>query len=230
MRIFAHRGLWSLKEDQNSIKAVENAFQKDLDVEIDIRYYKNSFLISHDEIREDFEYYKLEDMLKVIKKYPKRKFAIHFKYNDWEDCDPKSISSILKGYENQVFLFDMSLDYCLKLKECDEKIIVGVSVGDKHYHDGFANILDAIKSRIDVIWADENRQFYSKELFDLCKKYKKKVYCISPDLATEVGHPNSTLGFEYAIEKLIDYGADGICTDKSMKIKDIYADYSSRRR
>ena len=114
MKIFAHRGLWSSIKEQNSIASVKNALLKGFDVEIDLRYQDGQFLISHDDIDSSKKYVHLKDMLKVIKNYPERKFAIHFKYNDWEECEPKIISSVLDGYKNQIFLFDMSLDYCEK--------------------------------------------------------------------------------------------------------------------
>jgi hypothetical protein len=46
--IFAHRGVWGVKEDQNAESAITNALQSGFSVEIDLRDLLGSIVISHD--------------------------------------------------------------------------------------------------------------------------------------------------------------------------------------
>ena len=85
----------------------------------------------------------------MLKEYPKRKLALHFKYDDWRSPKALNVIKFLKPFNQQVFLFDMSLNFCETMKKTDDSIVVGVSVGDKHYHDGFTNIEDAINVGFD---------------------------------------------------------------------------------
>jgi glycerophosphoryl diester phosphodiesterase len=229
-RIFAHRGFWKTKDEENSLYAFQRALEGGFDIEADLRFMDGKFVIKHDQPNACEILPSLKDVLSILKKYPDRELALHFKYDDWQNPLSFSVIDIIKPFNKQVFLFDMSIEYCEEIKNRDESIRVGVSVGDRHYHDAFASIEDTLVSNIDIVWADEFRQFYSSILFEMCKKKDKIIYCISPDLAAEVGHPNSKNGFVEALHKIIKWGANGICTDKPMEVRKIHADNSTRSR
>ena len=230
LKIFAHRGLWKNRKEKNSIEAIERAFLNGFDVETDLRIVNGEFIISHDLPKINDYCLHLELLLKILKKYPKRTIALHFKYDDWRKPEALNIIKYLKPYKRQVFLFDMSINFCELLKKTASSILVGVSVGDKNYHAGFAEIGDALNANIDFIWADEYRKFYDLNLFNKIKQNNKKVFCISPDLAQGVGHPKAVVGFEKYILNLIKWGVNGLCTDKPKEVRKIYADYCTSGR
>ncbi len=145
--------------------------------------------------------------------------ALHFKYDDWKDEKSLGITEVLQPVKDQVFLFDMSLDYCRQVRERDPGIKVGVSVGDKHYHDAFVSLEAALAADIDIIWADEWRQLYTKEMVEACHAGGKLVHYISPDLGAAVGHPRAEVGYDKTWRNLLAWGADGICTDRSLELK-----------
>ena len=44
-KIFAHRGLWRTKKDENSLTAFSKALEKGYDIEADLRFYNSNFII-----------------------------------------------------------------------------------------------------------------------------------------------------------------------------------------
>jgi glycerophosphoryl diester phosphodiesterase len=48
LEILAHRGLWHLAEEQNTLEAIELAFSHGFGVETDIRYSLGKLVVSHD--------------------------------------------------------------------------------------------------------------------------------------------------------------------------------------
>lgn len=219
MRVFAHRGLWNTKAEENTLRAMEQAFKEGFDLETDLRFFRGSLVIKHDPPRAGEKLPRLLELLSILKKYKDNHVALHFKYNDWKNPGSYEIADILKPFADRVFLFDMSLDYCLALKERNNALRVGVSVGDKKYHDAFCDLDDALRSEIDIIWADEYRNFYAEALIAKVHAHKKIVYCISPDLASAVKHPQAEKGYQETWKDLRKWRADGICTDQPRELK-----------
>lgn len=218
MRNFAHRGLWHKPEEGNSLAAIERALVAGFDVETDVRILDKQFVVKHDKPNASEKLPLLTQLLDVLEKYPDRQMALHAKYKDWADPYFMEICSMLAPVANQIFLFDMSLECCMALKSRNNKIRVGVSVGDKKYHDAFCDLVDALNSEVDLIWADEYRRLYSKDFIKTCQQHGKAIYCISPDIAGMVGHPLAQDGYQQTWQSLIDWGVDGICTDHSMEL------------
>ncbi len=229
-RVFAHRGLWRNPEDENSLAALSRALASGFDIETDLRLLNGEFVIKHDEPLASESLPALLDAVALMQDYPERELALHFKYDDWRDPESFAVIDLLQPIKEQVFLFDMSVEFCEQLKNRDAAIRVGVSVGDKRYHEAFADLETALSSNIDVIWADEFREFYHPEVITLCHRANKLVYCISPDLAASIGHPRAHVGYREVWQNLIQWGADGICTDQSMELRKTYADNSTSSR
>lgn len=219
MKNFAHRGLWKDVAEQNTLTALEAAWRLGLDVETDVRWWQGEFVIKHDDPVKGERLTRLSEVVELLGRYQTRQAALHFKYDDWRDKKSLAVTRVLQPVKDQVFLFDMSLGYCRQVKEKDSQIKVGVSVGDKHYHDAFASLEEALVAGIDVIWADEWRKLYSKEMVVLCHRHGKQVHCVSPDLGVEVGHPQAEDGYQQTWRNLLAWGADGICTDRSLELK-----------
>jgi len=229
MRNFAHRGLWRWPAEQNTLAALGAALDLGLDVETDIRWWQGEFIIKHDYPVRGEKLLKLNEVVELLSHYKTQQAALHFKYDDWKDEKSLGITEVLQPVKDQVFLFDMSLDYCRQVKEKDLGIKVGVSVGDRHYHDAFAGLEQALAADIDIVWADEWRSLYTRELVEVCHKAGKLVYCISPDLATAVGHPRAEVGYDKTWRDLFCWGADGICTDRSLELKTLCRLWYQRR-
>lgn len=221
MRIFAHRGLWKTAKEANTLEAMKRAFEAGFDVETDIRIQNGNFVIKHDPLLKNEVLLELKDILTLARNYTKTYIALHFKYDGQAESFPsKRIVDFLMPFADQVFLFDISRDCCQELKEINKNIKTGVSVGDKKYHDRFCDLEEALKSdSVDIIWADEYRKLYSQDFVDMCHKHGKIVYCISPDLAGVVGHPRARNGYQETWRNLIKWGADGICTDRPLELK-----------
>ncbi|OGL65162.1 hypothetical protein A3B21_00285 [Candidatus Uhrbacteria bacterium RIFCSPLOWO2_01_FULL_47_24] len=221
MRIFAHKGLWKVKQEANTLVALEKALEADFDLETDIRIQNGNFVIKHDPPSANEVLLELKDALTILKGYGTRYMAIHCKYDDWKITSSlNKIIALLTPFTNQVFLFDVARSYCRELKRRNKNIKIGVSVGDKKYHDRFYDLEEAIESDgVDIIWADEYRKLYSKKFIDMCHAQGKLVYCISPDLAGAVGHPKAEDGYQETWQDLIKWGADGICTDRPLELR-----------
>lgn len=229
MRNFAHRGLWKVPAEQNTLAALKAALRQGLDVETDIRWWQGEFIIKHDDPVRDEKLLKLNEVVELLGHYKTQQAALHFKYDDWKDAESLAIVDILEPVKEKVFLFDMSLDYCRQVKEKDPGIKVGVSVGDKHYHDAFAVLDEALTAGIDIIWADEWRRLYTREMVEACHARGKLMHCISPDLGVAVGHPRAEVGYDKTWRNLLAWGADGICTDRSLELKALCRSWYQQR-
>lgn len=219
MKIFAHRGLWLSKEQQNTEGAVRRALENGLDVEIDVQIAAGNFVITHDAPQKGESLPNLDTMLRLLDDFPLATYALHLKRETWHDVLTTTIVDTIAPYLEQVFLFDISLAYGAILKAYNSKVQFGVSVGDKPYHPDFSLLAEALASEVDIVWADEYRHFYSEQLVEQCHAQHKKVYCISPDLASGVGHPRAQQGFATTWRELIRWKADGICTDHPLDLK-----------
>ena len=221
MRILAHKGMWSVADEANTLEAIRKAFEAGCDVETDIRMQNGRVVIKHDPPLPNEALLELTDVLALVQGDHTRMLALHVKDEDWkESAAVDTITTLLTPVADHVFLFDMSRTCCQEVKKRNRRIQTGVSVGDKKYHDRFCDAEEAVTSGIiDIIWADEYRQLYSKEFIERCHAHGKLVYCISPDLASVVGHPRAREGYQETWEDLLEWGADGICTDQPLALK-----------
>ena len=132
MRIFAHKGLWKIKKEANTLEAMNKALDAGFDLETDIRIQNGRFVIKHDPALQDEDLLNLKEVLTLFKKYDKNYIALHFKENGWGQSGQLStLVNLLAPFSAQVFLFDISLNCCQELKELNKSIKTRVSVGDK---------------------------------------------------------------------------------------------------
>lgn len=104
--ILAHRGLWSCKNQQNSIDALIDAINAGFGVETDIRDLDGDVVISHDPPTSN-SYVDLETFLNVVKSSnPSVRCALNIK----SDGLAKYWDEVIKSLNlDQVFFFDMSI-------------------------------------------------------------------------------------------------------------------------
>ena len=156
---------------------------------------------------------------------PKQVIALHVKDYDNLELIYKTCE-IIKKYklEKRAFIFDILFKHFKKIKKYYPKCKIGVSVGEKKYGPTIYKI-DDIKPYIkfiDIIWADEwKKGLYRTAFFDYCKKIKKDVYVISPELHKLEKHP-----FAYSPEilwkNISPFVFNGICTDFPEKARNFF--------
>jgi glycerophosphoryl diester phosphodiesterase len=113
--LIAHRGAWwPHREDENSLHAVERAFERGYDAEIDVRWLDAAgrcLVLSHDRIESRPRTWPfpplLDDILRILAQYPNRQLFINIK-------EPTTVASIAeltdrKALCDRVWLFDFGL-------------------------------------------------------------------------------------------------------------------------
>lgn len=103
--ILAHRGYWLTKDEQNSIAAIERAFENGFGVETDVRDCDGELMISHDMPRKNG--LTMSALVDIWKRYDcKPRLALNIK----ADGMANSIARHLSGLpERNWFAFDMSI-------------------------------------------------------------------------------------------------------------------------
>lgn len=155
----------------------------------------------------------------------KQMIALHIKDHDNLNLIYKTCEIITKyKLEERAFIFDILFAYIKKIKKNYPKCKIAVSAGEKNYRPTIYTI-DDIKSYvrfIDIIWADEWKNgLYTKDFFDYCKKIKKNIYVISPELHKTENHPFA-LKPEKLWKNILPFVFDGICTDFPEKARKFF--------
>lgn len=218
--VLAHRGFWR-GHPQNSLDSFRAAFDHGFGIELDIwPTKKNLAVVAHDKPKILKGLPLLSDVFDLMQANNYwAPVAIHLK--EWETPGVEGIvlKNIPKEYFPCAFIFDMPLTLCYRFKDFCPALRVGVSVGDKKYHPYFYRLEEIEGKAIDIVWADEYRQLYTKDFIQEAKKFGKEIHAISPDLAAFWGHPRSLRGYQQTWRDLLEWGVDGICTDKPEELQ-----------
>jgi glycerophosphoryl diester phosphodiesterase len=67
IKLIAHRGIWEIEEEKNSLVAFKKALEKNIHIETDIRDYNGKVHISHDPIINNSNLISLENLLNLHK-------------------------------------------------------------------------------------------------------------------------------------------------------------------
>lgn len=243
MEIILHRG-YKGKYPENSLAAFEHALKENLSFEIDIRLSKdNAPFIIHDEtlgrlfdgngrIREKDSkelskyHYKedasqklvsLEELCVLIRKFDKfsKEIFVHIKNIE----DTKSAVKVFEKYNIKENLRFFSCDeITVRLIELMKEKYPGYKTGLHFYEKN--NFSEKELKKADFLWADEMTcKNITSELVKKAHKLNRPIYAISPELIPESIFNEST---EKRWKELIQAGVDGICTDKSDKLKNLF--------
>lgn len=238
MKIFSHRGM-GFKKQENSLEAYEEALKRGFSLEIDVQNSQDDVLIvCHDmnlkrlrgtdkkltemkfEELSRLDIPSFSDVLDIFKRHSKAGsiLAVHVKDENQGDIlrlvsEKISESSI----DNSCFVFDLTFEGIKKIKSFNEKILVGLSVGEKNYSKTVYTFEEAKHSdNADVIWLDEwHSGLYTDKMLKDIKGLGKPVYAISPELHKIHAHPmGKDISKVMAVWKiLINSKVEGICTD-----------------
>ena len=124
MEIICHRGWWNEKEEQNSIKAFERAFDEGLGVEIDLRMESGDLVVSHDPWTLGSPYLSFFKVLELWKSYSHPLLAINIK------CDgmaPELTKAMGEDFRDRWFTFDMSIPEMRKFTGCSLPVASRIS-------------------------------------------------------------------------------------------------------
>lgn len=107
MKIVAHRGTWTQKQEQNTIAALQASVESGYGIEFDVRDYAGDLVISHDPPIERGITFK--DLLDVIAETAHEK-SVPLAINVKSDGLASAIKALLDGYPAlDGFVFDMSV-------------------------------------------------------------------------------------------------------------------------
>ena len=189
LEIFGHRATQNGLE--NNISTLEYYKKLGVGIELDLRNGKNGVYIAHDPMKNGDLF---EEVCKVCTDSNIR-MALHIKENE----AIKETVELLKKYSiDNYFLFNTENFNFLKLKK------IATYISKKH---------EDIKEKI--LWCDEiQEKWYSKEIFSELHKKNKTIYVMSLEVIKVCDESEIRLEWE----RLINLGADGICTKYPEKL------------
>lgn len=240
--ILAHRGLWD-HHPENSIGAIAAALDQNFGLEIDVRITSDGIpVLIHDQNTHRLTGNRLAVSESTFEKLTSLKFnnsdekiatlsdalnlaatrnteiALHLKDIQSRNVAELVLNAIPPEALNNTFVFDVPISLGRRFKELEPRLRIGVSVGDKKYHQYFYDLEDLSDGAVDIVWADEYRNLYNKEFFQKIREIGMTSYVVSPDIASLVGHPLAHAGYEDTWENVLMWGASGVCTDKPREL------------
>ncbi len=171
MEILAHRGMWTLPEEKNTLNAIQKAFVNGLGIETDLRDYNGKLVISHDVANDTSPL--AEEMFKM---YRDLGLNVQLALNVKADGIQKMLGELLEHYQiKNYFLFDMSVP----------ELVVNDARGLYYYTRNSDIESDCVMyQRASGVWVDYfyddlwlNEQVLAKHI-----NQKKKVCIVSPEL------------------------------------------------
>jgi glycerophosphoryl diester phosphodiesterase len=105
MKILAHRGWWNSPDEKNSEKAIRRALENGFGIETDLRDHNGAVVISHDMPVGD-GLMTLEELRAICEDYsPANVMALNVKADGLQ----RSVHTLINGWRNPLFFFDMSI-------------------------------------------------------------------------------------------------------------------------
>lgn len=202
MKILAHRGYWTDKAEQNSLRAFERAFTYGFGIETDVRDYCGKLVISHD-IASDF-CVSLESVFKLYKQF---KTDVPLALNVKADGIQYLLIDLIKEYNIvNYFMFDMSVPELVVYIRDNFPSFSRQSEFER-------NIV--MYEQVQGIWIDEFEQNWITE--DIIKNHiqnGKQVGIISPEI-----HQRENEHLWKIVRKYRDADQIMLCTDQPLKAK-----------
>lgn len=170
MKIIAHRGLWDIREEGNTIESFREAFMHGYGIETDIRDYGGRLVVSHNVAAETA--FDVEDVLKI---YSDIGCGSTLALNIKADGLQKLLWKELAKYRiENYFVFDMSVPEQVVFHK--EKFRVFTRMSDYE-------TVPVLLERSQGIWMDEwEKSWISAEVIQKFRNEKKIVAVISPEI------------------------------------------------
>ena len=202
MNVVAHRGLWRIKSEQNTLLGIKKAMDLGFGVELDVRDKNGELIVSHDPS------YRVgvllfEEILELVKEY-ESVLAINVK----SDGILTSLESALAELEgDRYFLFDMSIPETIGYLKSNLPTYMRLSEYESY---------SELHRESDGIWLDAFQKdwwIYESEIF----KSKDRICVVSPELH---GRDESAA---WSFLKSLDSNFKlYICTDYPEKAKEFF--------
>lgn len=201
-RILAHRGLWSVPGEQNTLHALSAALKLGFGIETDLRDYAREIVISHDIPRGDEV--RLSDLFDAIQGYPQGlPIALNIKSDGLAPGIMKGFPLSQPAYSN-TFFFDMSVPQYIQYSR--QALPVAIRLSEYEPADSLTSLM-----------ARQPKQWVWLDAFDgdwwletgIIENPAYTYVIVSPELH---GRPHSNAW--QAIKAAMKKGADVyICTD-----------------
>ena len=163
--VFAHRGMWSISKEANTLKAIGDACLNDFSIETDLRSSENEVYISHD-VSNSEELLSLKSLSNL-----KCQFALNIKQDGLGSLLEQSRDWIS---ETDSFLFVGSIPEMIKIKNSGFRHALRLSEHEQY-----------LPWTPDYIWLDSfNSEWWlnNLEVEKLIKDSETKVVVVSPEL------------------------------------------------
>ena len=208
--ILCHRGMWSKRNNQNSIESFKRAFTEGFSIETDIRDSNSKLVVSHDPPINSDKSISFESVLELYNELNCKDqiIGINIKSDGIAAQVQKSLSEFnIKNY----FTFDLSIPEMIKYINLD--LIFLSRMSEYENHPSFSDLSNGI-------WLDAfNDEWYSKSILNNLLYMNKNIFFVSSELHNR----------EYSkqwdmIKKLLPNDKIFLCTDYPNKAKEYFND------
>ena len=191
-KIYAHRGFWSSKTEQNTLQAFESALENSFSVETDFREHNGSIVISHDLVEKNYDPLQFNEYSNLG-----IRTAINIKSDGLSVMFDKS-RDFLESIES--WIFDCSIPEILKYKELGIKHALRISELEKE-----------LPWIAPVIWLDCFISDWYVDRMELLEKFPNcEIVLVSPEI-----HSRDFRGAWDYFQKILksSFSNVSICTD-----------------
>lgn len=208
MIIISHRGYWLLKKEKNSLKAFKRSLSAGFGIEIDVRDYGGSLVISHDlPTKYNLKLSILLDFYSTCNNQPT--LAFNIKSNGLQN----KLKDQLENFKiNNYFIFDASVPDAI------EFINLGMNTYTRQSE---YEMIPSFYDLADGVWLDEfNSNWINDDILKFHHKKGKKICIVSPELHGR----DHNLNWE-KFRKILIENPDikvALCTDYPLKAKEFF--------
>jgi len=211
MNIFAHRGIWKEKYEQNSLNSLLQCVEQGYSIETDIWRVGNELIISHDPPTENNNYFSANYFMDKIERENLGNQNVTIAWNVKSDACESLISELLSHYEHlsiNHFFFDMSIPAMIALYKLDSTIPLCTRVSDVEYVPVFLD-------KAAYIWLDSffDDQWLTTEILLKYHTEQKHLVVVSPELHKRKHQHIWNILKEYLKQNPHHENKISICTD-----------------
>jgi hypothetical protein len=167
MKIVAHRGLWDVRKEQNTLVAFKRALDLGFDVELDVRDSFGHLVVSHDPT-ENSGHLQFEEVLELFSRYEST-IAINVKS---DGLIPLLESNLKNTIEQKYFVFDMSVPETIKYLNTGLRTFARVSEFEQP---------SSLHSKASGIWLDAFESDWWENKIQMFQDFQA-VCVVSPEL------------------------------------------------
>ena len=207
MKILAHRGLWKLPEEKNTIKSFKAAFTSGFGIELDVRDNDSKLIVNHDAFANSKDNLLFSEILQI---YLNTSSSEYLAINIKSDGLAEEIKGLIDHFNiKNYFVFDMSIPEQLSYARVGLKFFTRVSEYEPH---------PIMLEESDGIWVDAfERDWYKNDLLLDFLSQQKKICIVSSELHGRSNNEQWNFLKQFKNSKDIM-----LCTDKPNEAKGIF--------